>query len=221
MAESMRTSADQLVAVAKLTPHRVMRELYEQLIAYSRAYANSIPSYMPDDDRLARVATTTADAIGNICSAISFGSAAARGPLVTATPPGAKSGQLGDVADPQRFLTEPDPICTDWSDTLAGFHRDAAEWETTDPNIPASQWTPEQRRINEKVAPVMERLASELQALSGRTNNSVLRDFANLSAQYRLAFVEALPTYTPADNFLALAALRLGGIVQAACEAVG
>ncbi|WP_199179703.1 hypothetical protein [Mycolicibacterium goodii] len=96
-----------------------------------------------------------------------------------------------------------------------------AEWETTDPNTPASQWTPEQRRINEKVAPVMERLASELQALSGRTNNSVLRDFANLSAQYRLAFVEALPTYTPADNFLALAALRLGGIVQAACEAVG
>lgn len=220
VAGSMRTSADQLVAVAKLTPHRVMRELYEQLIAYSRAYAESIPSYVPGDDKLARVATTTADAIGNICAAINFGSAAARGPLVRATPPAVKNGYLGDVADPQRFLTEPDAICGDWSDTLSGFHRDAAEWETTDPNIPASQWTPELQRTNEKVAPVMERLASELQALAGRSSNMVMRDFANLSAQYRLAFVEALPTYTPADNFLALAALRLGGVVQAACEAV-
>ncbi len=42
-----------------------------------------------------------------------------------------------------------------------------------------------------------------------------------LSAQYRRAYVHALPSYTPADNYLASAALRLSGVVAAACLATG
>jgi len=44
-----------MVALAKRTPHRVMRELYEQFIAYSRAYADRIPTYTPPDDNFALV----------------------------------------------------------------------------------------------------------------------------------------------------------------------
>ncbi len=51
----MRSAADQMVALAKRTPHRVMRELYEQFIAYSRAYADRIPTYTPPDDNFALV----------------------------------------------------------------------------------------------------------------------------------------------------------------------
>ena len=40
-----RNAADQTVQLAKLTPHRVMRELYEQFIAYTRAYSDAIPNY--------------------------------------------------------------------------------------------------------------------------------------------------------------------------------
>jgi hypothetical protein len=82
VAEAMRASADQMVPLVKLTPHRVMRELYEQVIVYSRAYADNIPTYTPQDDKLAIVSTTVSNAIGYICAAISYGSAAARGPLV-------------------------------------------------------------------------------------------------------------------------------------------
>ncbi len=41
----MRNAADQTVALAKLTPHRVMRELYQQFIAYARAYSDAIATY--------------------------------------------------------------------------------------------------------------------------------------------------------------------------------
>ena len=35
--QSMRSAAAQTVGLVKLTPHRVMRELYQQFIAYARA----------------------------------------------------------------------------------------------------------------------------------------------------------------------------------------
>ncbi len=38
-------AADQTVPLVKMTPHRVMRELYEQFIAYGRAYSDSLPLY--------------------------------------------------------------------------------------------------------------------------------------------------------------------------------
>ena len=53
IADAMRSAADQTVALVKKTPHRVMRELYEQSIAYWRTYAEQIPTYVPTDDHLA------------------------------------------------------------------------------------------------------------------------------------------------------------------------
>src|SRR5699024_6260251 len=41
----IRSAAAQSVGLVKLTPHRVMRELYEQFIAYSRAFVERIPKY--------------------------------------------------------------------------------------------------------------------------------------------------------------------------------
>src|SRR3954469_9913841 len=69
--QAMRSAADQMVPLVKLTPHRVMRELYEQFIAYSRGYADNISTYTPRDDKLAIVSSTAANAIGYICTAIS------------------------------------------------------------------------------------------------------------------------------------------------------
>ena len=76
--EAMRTSANQLIPIAKMTPHRVMRKLYEQLIAYSWAYADAIPTYTPPDENLALVTNSAANAITSICAAIDFGSAPSR-----------------------------------------------------------------------------------------------------------------------------------------------
>ncbi len=41
--KAMRNAADQTVNLVKVTPHRVMRELYEQFIAYARAFTDNIP----------------------------------------------------------------------------------------------------------------------------------------------------------------------------------
>ena len=62
VARAMSDAADQSVPLAKLTPHRVMRELYEQFIAYARAYGDAIPSYTPIDNHLASIALSSSGA---------------------------------------------------------------------------------------------------------------------------------------------------------------
>jgi hypothetical protein len=219
--EAWRSAADQMLPLVKLTPHRVMRELYEQFIAYTRAYADRIPTYTPPDNDLALASNSAADAISRICAAINYGSASARGPLVPPMSAPSATAAPGDPANPQRFLTEPNSTCTDWDAALSQFGKDTADWLAIPSDIPASQWTAEQRAINDAVAPVMRTFADKLQALGERSGNPTFQDFADLSAQYRRAYVQALPSYTPSDNYLAGAALRLSGVVQAACHAAG
>ena len=43
----------------------------------------------------------------------------------------------------------------------------------------------------------MSAFADKLQALGERSGNLTLQDFAELSAQYRRAYVQSLPSYTP------------------------
>jgi hypothetical protein len=216
---AMRNAADQMVALAKLTPHRVMRELYEQNIAYSRAYADSIATYTPRDDNLALVAVAASNAINGICAAISYQSAAARGPLMSVPPTPSQVAPPGDPEDPQRFLPGPNPVCAEWSTVVDDFQRNTADWVSLPSDIPASSWTPEQRAINEAVVPVMDGSADNLQALGERSGNLTLQDFALLAAQYRRAYAQSVPTYIAADNYLSEAALALTGVVQAACKA--
>ena len=62
--QSMRNAAAQTVGLVKLTPHRVMRELYQQFIAYARAYSERIPKYTPADNNLAGAANSASSALG-------------------------------------------------------------------------------------------------------------------------------------------------------------
>jgi hypothetical protein len=218
---AMRNAADQLVALAKLTPHRVMRELYEQTIAYMRAYADRIPDYTPNDDPLARVEATASSAIGQICGAIAYDSAAARGPLIAAPAPPTQTSSPVDPAKPQRFLTANNSICPDWKAAAADYDAASAEWQKTDPNTPASQWSPEQKALNDAVGPVMSSFADKKEQLGRRSGNPTLEDFAVLSAEYNRAYVQALPTYVRADGYLNDTASYSSGVIATACEAVG
>jgi hypothetical protein len=217
----MRSTADQLVPLAKLTPHRVMRELYEQFIVYARAYVDSFPTYTQKNDDLVRVVIATNDAVISICAAIDNGSAAARGPLISPPSPPSDLPPVGNPAEPEMFLKQPNAVCGDWGAALTQFGNDTSEWNATDPNIPASQWPPEQKALNEAVAPSMEVLASKLALLGKRSGNPTFRDFADLAAQYRFAYVKAIPTYIPADSWLVTSSRKLSTIVQSACQVVG
>ena len=129
-----------MVALAKLTPHRVMRELYEQYIAYSRAYADSIATYTPPDDNLALVAVTAGNAIGDVCAAISYDSAPARGPLM---PPAGDtvagrtcSVTLKTLSASFQDLTQ---FVAGGRSALDEFQSDTADWRSIPSDIPASQ----------------------------------------------------------------------------------
>lgn len=221
IADAMTSAADQTVALVKLTPHRVMRELYEQSIAYRRAYADAVPSYEPKDDSLARVAISASNAVSNICSAITHGSAASRAPLVSPAPAGYGAGILQDPDNPSRYLTESLSVCSEWLSATKQLDDATAEWFATDPNIPVTEWTPEITAVYERAAPVMQASADELQNLGAQSLNPVFDDFAALSTQYRRAFVQSFPTYAPADTYLANTAAELSATNTHACQAVG
>jgi hypothetical protein len=217
--QSMRGAAAQAVGLVKLTPHRVMRELYEQFIAYARAYAEHIPRYTPPDDTLAGTANSASSALGALCSAIADGAAAARGPLVQPQAAPAQIASPGNPGNPQRFLTNPNIVCADWTSSLSQFGTQTAAWQEINPNVPAILWNQEQKAANYAVGPVMNAFANKLDQLGRRSSNPVLQDFAELSAQYRRAFALAIPTYAPTDNHLANAANYLSTTVLGACSA--
>lgn len=218
MADAVRDAADQTVDLAKLTPHRVMRELYEQSIAYWRAYADSIPTYIEADNTLVGVASDASSAVVAICAAIENDSASARIPLVKAESPAPLEGPAVNPANPTRFIdANGDSSCEAWTAASNQFDIDAAPWRDNDPNIPASQWTPEQKSTMESMVPVMTKFADALIAIGTSSENATLRDFAALSAQYWHAFALALPTYQASDNSLASAAAYAHYLVFNAC----
>ena len=86
VATAMRNSADQAVTLAKNTPHRVVRELYEQFIAYGRAYAESVADYRPVNNNLGTANVSAGSALVGICKTIENG-AARRSIALEATQP--------------------------------------------------------------------------------------------------------------------------------------
>lgn len=104
---------------------------------------------------------------------------------------------------------------------MTQFDKETAAWRKTNPDIPASEWAPEQKALNDDVAPVMKEFAMKLNGLGERSGNPILRDFASLSLQYRSAYILSMPTYAPADRYLNAVSSRLNGMVKAACQAIG
>lgn len=223
MGAAWRKAADQVVPLAKLTTHRVMRELYAQFIAYARAYSYSIPTYTAVDDGLARVASTASLVVTYICASVSSGSAAARASLVPTQSPPTSVAPVGDLSNPQRVLQTADPICSELNPTLQQLLQNASfkTWLNSDPAIPAGKWPSEQQALVELVKPVMSSTADALEKLARASANPVVQDFILLGVQYRRTFVQALPTYQSNDQNIYLAGQYAPGVVAMACESVG
>ena len=86
VSSAMRNAADQTGNLVKVTPHRVVREMYEQFIAYARAFTEKIAQYQPNDNHLAAVVDGLESALVDICGAITYGSAATQAPFVPEAP---------------------------------------------------------------------------------------------------------------------------------------
>jgi hypothetical protein len=216
----MRRAADQLVPLAKQTPHRVMRELYQQLTAYLRAYADAVPTYTPSDNYLADAQVNAGNALNSLCSAITYGSA----PLVTGVDPvpgSSASPPSGDLANPERFVTAADTTCQDWVDRQTKFGADTADWERVDAATPGSQWTPEERAVNEAAFPIMSAYADAMEKIGGASDNPTLQDFAAASTVYLRALVAIGTNYVSNDAWISDASFRLASLITSACKAAG
>ena len=221
VAKAMRTAADQSVQLANATPHRVMRELYAQFGAYVRAFDEKFQMYTPNDSHLPEVVDGIAASLVNVCAAITYGVAQAQASLVPAAAAPSELSPVDDPSNSPQFVNASDPTCSDWAAVFEKFDADTANWRTQRTDIPADQWTPEQKALNEAVVPVMNTFADDVERLGRSSGNPVLEDFAVLAAQYRRAYVLALSSYTSVDNYLANASTNLVKSVYSACKAVG
>jgi len=216
--KATQNAADQMVALARQTPNRVVRELYEQFIAYGRAYADSIPTYAPADDGLASANVNASSALVGICNAITFGSAN-RSLVVDPAPAPRGVVKPGDPSDPQRFISTTSQACTSFQQLSDKFNDDTSEWQRLDPNIPATQWTPEQSAIQQAALPFLTAWADDMLRVGQTSGNTVIEDFAATSSVYLRAFVSAGSNYTSADSWLSYVAVRINQLVLGACRA--
>ncbi|MBU8824926.1 hypothetical protein [Mycolicibacterium goodii] len=219
--KAMTRAAEQTIALSKQTPHRVMRELYQQFIAYAQKFTSKLPSYSDSDDNIAVATDAFMIAAANICSAIDYGTAQAIGPQVTAAAPGptATSKPL-DATNPSILMPKVNTICSEWASLVTKYSDATAEWRALDRRIPAKEWTREYRSVNQSVADIMTANAHEMEQLGRQASDSTVEDIAILAAQYQRGFVKAIPTYAPADNLLAESATQLMRTVNWACKAV-
>ena len=219
VAVATRNAADKAVPLAKKTPHRLVRELYEQFIAYGRAYADSIPTYQPSDDALATANVNASSAIIGICNTITYGSVNRALALGAAPPP----SQIAPVSNPDEarpFIEESDDTCVSWIERSDKFAADTAAWEQLDSSVPASQWTPERRTMEAAVLPLLTTYADQLASSAQQSGNPVLDDFGVAASLYIRSYVSVGDKYTSADSWLSYTGFRLSQLVKGACRAV-
>ncbi|WP_234792118.1 hypothetical protein [Mycolicibacterium brisbanense] len=221
VSKAMNAAADQTVTLVRKTPNRIMRELYEQFIAYSRQFGGLLNNYVVADNNVANVANNSFIAVGYVCDAITYKSAAARAPFVPDVAPPASMAKPGDPSDPKRFMTSPENDCAKWKSLFDNFNEDTKSWGDLDPNISATEWTPEQRATVDSVIPIMKKYADDVESLGRSSQNSTIVDFAVFSAQYWRAYVSALPSYARSDLYLTQVASRPPAIIVQACQALG
>lgn len=221
VSRALTTAADQTVALVKKTPHRVMRELYEQFIAYSRAFVAKLDSYVAADNYLVDVAENSALVVLYTCQSIDNKSAAARAPFVPDAAPPTEVAKPGDPSDPKRFMPSPDSDCSNWQSLFDMFAADTKAWVGLDSNRASADWNADERGIVDGVIPVMKKYADDLENLGRGSSNPTIADLAVFSAQYWRAYVAALPTYTGADLYLDQVAGRSPAVIVFACRAFG
>jgi hypothetical protein len=218
VATAMRNASDQMVALARQTPHRIMRELYEQYIAYGRMYVNRLDSYQPADNSFADVNVSIGNAMLGICNTIEYGSARRSVALSIAAEPTALA-PVGSPDDATRFLSEPNAVCTEWIERERAFITDTAAWEQLDPDIPGSQWTPQQQAVQTAALAKFTSLAEATDVAGRESGNSVLEDIAGLTSLYLRAYASSGVGYVRGDSWLSYTAARLNNTVARACDA--
>jgi hypothetical protein len=116
--------------------------------------------------------------------------------------------------------TNPDPACAQWSVLSVSNHSKQEAWVKTDPKVPASQWSPEQRALNSDIIPVMKQEAVDLRALAEKAADPMLRALMKLQVLYEEAYAARIPDYNPSDQRLWTAVTDASNMINSLCYAM-
>jgi hypothetical protein len=220
VAVAMGNAADQVVPLAKQTPHRVVRELYEQFVAYGRAYVASVANYIPRDNGLASANVNAGSTLAGICNAITYGSAS-RSLTLEPAPAPTQVASPDDSGNPKQFVTSSNPTCQEWIDREGQFTAATGDWANLDTGIAGSEWTPEQRALQQSAVNLLSDWSRDMKSMAKDSQGPVFEDFALLASLYIDAYVPLGDKYTESDAWLTYTAFRLSNIISGACRAAG
>jgi hypothetical protein len=219
VAAGMAKAANESDTLARQTPSRVMRELYEQFAAYASIFVGRVTSYTPDDESYAAISNTLVSVVSNVCAAIQFDSAQAVAGAVEGVSPTARLDEPIEHGS-EIFIRDgsSNSECEAWDEVAVTYNREIADWQKIDPAIAVEDWTPEQKATIDRVTPVMSTTADQFEEIGLNSDNAIFQDFALLSSQYLRAYVKTLPAYSSADDYLSRVANYMGGTINAACK---
>lgn len=196
-AAATRTAADRLVPYIEQTPNRLVRQLYEQYIAYNRAFATSVPKYVPALGRYYYAAGMVAFAVSAICRVVQDGKpdvyAAQIAPVDVGQPPPAPPA---DPANAPLMLTAPLPNCSEWRPAL--------------PTSLSGDLTSDRAKGND--------YAEVILGLGRQSGNALVYDFAGFAAYYLR--VAAVVTDDNVQKGYVNTADTLWEFIITACDAV-
>lgn len=111
----------------------------------------------------------------------------------------------------------PDPVCPQWAAINTQGRAARAEWQKTDPSIPANQWSAEQRELNKQLVPKLQDEAAALRQLAAQAREPALATTLRIMAAYEDAYADRIPTYSPADLPLWRAATEAAALANSLC----
>ncbi len=114
--------------------------------------------------------------------------------------------------------SSPDPVCAEWGPLANASTAKQLKWGETDPTIPGSAWTPEQKALSLQVAAVMHDQAADLRRLADKATDPFWASLMREQALYEDAFASRLgPNYQSSDHVLWQAAVSYSSAVRATC----
>ncbi len=212
--EAMTTAADNFESMLPKARSVVLQELIAQTIVYMRAYVQRIPKYVESDYFINGVAFNFLSAVTYMCNAgtlLHFPDAGGNASPSSAPEPAALTPFMSN---------EKDPACEELLEVLRRQRKYLSGWVSADTRIPAEQWTPAQRALNNAAREVILRDIKEMRALAEVAESAIMADLLVTRADYMQAFADAIPTYKPNDEYLWSTIASIGGGLEAACEAV-
>ncbi len=211
--EAKSAAADQFESMLPKARSAVLQELIAQTIVYTRAYVERIPEYVGSDALIAGVAGNFSNAVTYMCSVV---------PLLPA-PNGREKVTRSSVPEPAAltpFIADGDPACAKLLEVLDRQRAQLGGWaKVADSRIPAAQWTPDQRALNNAAREVILRDVKDVRAIVDIAESAIMADLLVTRADYMQAFADTIPTHAPDDALLWTTVTSIGGGLSAACQA--